>query len=217
MGMFKNGITWVAKRTISPAKSLIIPQVREQFKSDTGALKNAKNLAPVCPNCAAARFEKASNPKDLLSKSDTEWYCPHCEFNIEVDGESIDDLKEWLAHNAKEVYQSGLIHRELYGVTEADAIRYAQVKKQVLIARSFLAVAVLFSLIFIYACFKHNFLLMFNTVLMIFSFVFIGATSGYRAWQIEHDKLFAKNGKAQFHYWLKNYNWFALPNRANTD
>lgn len=217
MGMFKNGIFWAARRTISPAKSLIVPQVREQFKSDAAALKNTDTLAPVCPNCAAARLIKNDNPNDSLPKNSAEWECPQCEFNIDVDGQSTDDLKEWLVHNAKEVYQNSLIHEELYGDSEADAARYTQVKKRVLISRGFLTIAILFSIFFIYACFKHNFILMFNTALMAFSFIFIGAANGYRAWQIEHDRLFAKNGKAQFHYWLRNYNWFALPNRVDTD
>lgn len=55
--------------------------------------------------------------------------------------------------------------------------------------------------------------LLYSIAVLCFGFLlgFIGVSNSYRAWQLYSDSVFSDDPKGQFHWWLRNRNWFISP------
>lgn len=216
MGLFKRGVGKVWHGTTAPARLALPKSVVKQHLAAVDTSKNSS--APYCPSCARSRLYKSTLEYEDLEEDVAVWLCKQCDFKAEVEGDTISDLKDWLQENARSVYEESFVYEQMESQEDyATEARYYRVKKRVYTARIFLGLALLFLPSFIYASFKLNFFLMFNSVLITFCFLFIGAVNGYRAWQIETNSFYAHDGKAQFNNWIKSNNWFAYPVKEQDD
>lgn len=210
MSLLKNGAYKVWRGTTAPVRLVIPRTVNTQFKEGVKTLKGSDT--PYCPNCARSRLFKSTVEYEDTEDDICVWLCKSCDFKAEVEGDTTADLKDWLQENARVVYEDSFVYEQMTSEEDyAAEARYYKVKKRVYIARLFLLLSLFFMPVFLYACFKLNFFLIFNSALLAFCLLFLGAVNGYRAWQIETNSFYAQDGKAQFHNWLKSHNWFAYP------
>lgn len=212
MSLFKRGVGKVVRGTTAPVRLAMPKTVVKQYKAGVETSKNSS--APYCPSCARSRLYKSTLEYQDIEDDVSVWLCKECDFNAQVEGDTTADLKDWLQENARGIYEESLLYEQMESQEDyATEARYYKVKKRVYTARIFLGFGLLFLLSLIYASFKLNFFLMFNSVLISFCFIFIGAVNGYRAWQIENNRFYAHDGKAQFNGWIKSNNWFAYPTK----
>lgn len=209
MSFLKDSAKFTGKRLTAPLKSVFVPQVGKQMKASKQGL--SESTAPFCPQCLASRLELVDVMKNEGSTVErSKWDCFNCSFSVEVVGSSVSSVKKWIEVNGADVYRAAKL-KGYSDESDEELRRERVVKKNVFVARVFLFVSFFFALSFLYACFTGSKFYALNSFLMVVCTVFLGIVNGYRAWQVKNDMLFSRNAKQQFHFWIKNYNWFAYP------
>lgn len=182
-------------------------------RSTVGAVKEFKfsdSRYPICPNCTLSRFEVSEDTDD---SGLYEWSCPSCEYKVHTKEASLPAIQTWYHHNAKEVYKNSPYQQKRRQADSADGSSFVSVnvRRNMIGSYILLGFSIIMLLLFLFAAWTTDFFFMLNTLIFAAATAFLGLSFNYRAWQAQTNNIYSKDGKKQFHWWVKNHPWFRYP------
>ena len=181
------------------------------------AINGAKELRfsntryPVCPNCSLSRFSLESQTDKNFNAV---WSCGSCNFKVATKEPTRDAIQDWCRENAHQVFSNSeyqLDRIREFNEGHEQGFVGINVKRNMIAAYAFLALATVTTFFFFYAAFNTMFFFMLNSLLFTLGILFMGLVFNYRAWLARTNYLYGGNGKDKFHWWLKMHPWFRYP------
>ena len=137
------------------------------------------------------------------------WRCGECGYTLRVNKPTLHALQIALTKVGRQVYETTDIHNRQ--TPEANQRIHDMVSSRVLAARLFAGVFAMFILFMMYAAYQGKLMFLLSLISVSSVVLLLSIKSGYRAWQLYTDNMFAPDAKAQFLYWLKNHKWYQFP------
>lgn len=190
--------------------------------------------AILCPFCGQGRLLAVSELKDLDSNEIVEeeefkaeeeeekkpkgqlWQCNFCYNHIKTKNRKNAEVVSYINNNGREIYESGPAYQERQQRLQSGDLKEL-VSKRIKYSRLFFVLSGLVIIPFLYGAAKGA--LLYSLAILLFGVMLglIGISNSYRAWQLYTDNVYSEDAKAQFHWWLKNRNWFISPNNPDYD
>lgn len=190
--------------------------------------------AVACPFCGHGRLLAVSELRDYENgevvteepmEADSEekvkpdgqlWQCNLCYQHIKTKKRKTSEVVSYIKNNGRNIYEGGSAYQERQDKLESGELRKL-VSKRIKYSRLFFILAGLTIIPFLYGAAKGVLLYSITTLLFGVMLGFIGISNSYRAWQLYTDNVYTEDAKAQFHWWLRNRNWFISPENPDYD
>jgi len=237
MGFFKKtGKAFLVKaplKVVSIPFSLVAPKgVRQNQKYFTQMVK--ARHAVTCPFCGQGRLMAVSELSDYEKDEvvieedigdDVEdgkktqgqlWQCNFCYQHIKTKTKKVSQVVSHIKNNGRMLYENGYAYQQRQDRLESGELR-GLAAKRITYSRFFYVLSALTIIPFLYGAAQGELLYSFASLMFGIMIGFIGISNSYRAWQLYTDNVYSQDAKAQFHWWLRNRNWFLSPYSPDYD
>lgn len=159
--------------------------------------------------------EKNEDELEEDRKSDGQlWQCNFCYQHIKTKKRKVSEVVSYIKNNGREIYEGGYAYQARQEKMQNGELRDL-VAKRITYSRFFFVLSGLSIIPFLYGAAQGALLYSLATLLFGLMLGFIGVSNSYRAWQLYTDSVYSENAKEQFHWWLRNRNWFISPNNPD--
>ncbi|MGP9666571.1 hypothetical protein [Psychrobacter sp. AOP31-A1-22] len=177
-------------------------------------LSDYENGEPVIEEVIETDLEEDKR-EDKKSKGQL-WQCNFCYQHIKTKSRQVSEVVSYIKNNGREIYEGGYAYQARQDKLQNGELREL-VAKRITYSRFFFVLSGLAIIPFLYGAAQGALLYSFATLLFGLMLGFIGVSNSYRAWQLYTDNVYSENAKEQFHWWLRNRNWFISPNNPDYD